>query len=386
MGGHNIPMSFLSSIDQYARFDFTGFSASVTPGRIADILSRERIDEQDYLALLSPAATMFLEPMAQKAADLTRRHFGNVVFIFTPLYISNYCDNVCAYCSFGRQHSIRRRHMEIDEIKTGTERIAAMGIRHILVLTGESRRYAPPAYLEAAVTVLRERFSSIAIEVYPLTGDEYGRCIGCGIDGLTIYQETYDRERYHALHQGGPKNDFVFRLDAPERACRAGIRTVTVGALLGIADPVADSFSAVLHAAWLQKQFPGVEVSLSFPRMRPLVADFAPAAVVSDRQLVQMILAARLFLPTAGITVSTRESAIFRNNLLPLGVTRMSAGVSTAVGGHSSEGGTPQFEIADTRSVRELQRDLEERGFQPVMHDWNTAYCRDAILPAFVSP
>jgi 2-iminoacetate synthase len=386
MGGHYSPMSFLSTIDQYAQFDFAGFSASVTPDRIAAILSRKQIDEQDYLSLLSPAAAMFLEPMAQKAADLTRRHFGNVVFIFTPLYISNYCDNVCAYCSFGRQHTIRRRHMEIDEIKNESERIAAMGIRHILVLTGESRHHAPPAYLEAAVTVLRERFSSIAVEVYPLTGKEYSGLIASGIDGLTIYQETYNRERYHTLHQGGPKNDYVFRLDAPERACRAGIRTVTVGALLGIADPLTDSFFAALHAAWLQKRFPGVEVSLSFPRMRPLVADFAQAAMVSDCQFVQMILAARLFLPAAGITVSTRESAIFRNNLLPLGVTRMSAGVSTAVGGRSSEGETPQFEIADTRSVNELQRDLEERGFQPIMHDWNTAYCRDAISPASVSP
>ena len=386
MGGVYSLMSFFSVIDRYANFDFNGFTPSVTSGRIAGILSRERIGEQDCLALLSPAAVPFLEQMAQKAADLTRRHFGNVIFIFTPFYISNYCDNVCAYCSFGRQHAIRRRHLEIDEIKIETGRITAMGIRHILVLTGESRQYAPPAYLESAVAAIRERFSSIAIEVYPLTGDEYGRLIGCGIDGLTIYQETYDRGRYQSLHNGGPKNNFMFRLDAPERACCAGIRTVTVGALLGLADPRIDAFFAMLHAAWLQSTFPGVEVSLSFPRLRPLVADFKQDAAVSDRLLVQMILAARLFLPTAGITISTRESAVLRNNLLSLGVTRMSAGVSTAVGGHSSKDQTPQFEIADARSVGELQRDLESRGFQPVLHDWNTAYCRDAISPVSVSP
>jgi 2-iminoacetate synthase len=373
-------MSFLSAIDHYAGFDFQGFLAAITHDRVASLLTRDRLTEQDYLALLSPAAASFLEPMAQKAAALTRRHFGNVVFVFTPLYLSNYCDNVCAYCSFSRQQPIRRRHLEIDEIKKEAERIATMGIRHLLALTGESRRYAPPSYLEAALAVLRERFSSIALEVYPLTEEEYARCIAAGADGLTIYQETYDQERYRSLHHGGPKSDFAFRLHAPERACGSGIRTVTVGALLGLADPLSDAFFAGLHAAWLQDRFPSVEVALAFPRMRPLVAEFKQAAEVSDRQLVQMILAARLFLPRAGITVSTRESAILRNNLLPLGVTRMSAGVSTSVGGHTSLDETPQFEIADTRSVEELRRDLEERGFQAVMHDWNTGYTSNPVF------
>jgi 2-iminoacetate synthase len=369
-------MSFLSVIDRYAGFDFSGFAASVTPERIASILSRDRLGETDYLALLSLAAVAFLEHMAQKSAARTRSHFGNVVFVFTPLYISNYCDNSCAYCSFAHQHAISRRHLSLDEIEVEARRIAAGGIRHLLVLTGESRQKAPPAYLEGAIRVLQKHFTSIALEVYPLTEEEYGGLIESGIDGLTIYQETYDRTRYRALHAGGPKSDYAFRLDAPERACRRGVRTVTVGALLGLHDPVTDAFFAGLHAAWLQKSFPGVEVSIAFPRMRPLVADFDRTIEVPDRLLVQMLLAARLFLPSAGITVSTREGAALRNNLLPLGVTRMSAGVSTAVGGHTSPGETPQFEIADTRSVSELQRDLEARGFQPVMHDWNTGYCR----------
>jgi 2-iminoacetate synthase len=367
-------MSFLSIIKQYTGFDIAGFQQSITADHIASILSGDRITEKEYLALLSDAAAPFLEPMAQKANALTRRHFGNVVFIFTPLYISNYCDNTCAYCSFGREQQIRRRHLSLDEISAEARRISATGIRHILVLTGEARNKATPAYCEAAVRALREHFSSIAIEIYPLTEDEYGGVIQCGADGLTIYQETYDEERYRALHAGGPKQDYGFRLEAPERACRQGIRSVTVGALLGLSDPVADAFFAGLHAAYLQRTFPQVEVSVSFPRLRPLVGDFTQEYPVGDRRLVQMMTALRLFLPSAGITLSTRESAHFRNAALPLGVTRMSAGVSTAVGGHTSDGATPQFEIADNRTLAQVQNDLLRLGFQPVMHDWDRKY------------
>ncbi|MGA2506322.1 MAG: 2-iminoacetate synthase ThiH [Chitinispirillaceae bacterium] len=378
-------MSFNSLINQYKNFNVGEFCASVTPGKIETILERDTLTEKDYLALLSDAAAPFLEPMARKADELTRRHFGNVVFIFTPLYISNYCDNSCAYCSFGRQQEIKRRHLSPDEIRAEAERISANGIRHILVLTGEARGRATPSYCEAAVRILRDYFSSIAVEIYPLTEEEYGGIIGCGADGLTIYQETYDEERYAVLHKGGPKQDYGFRLEAPERACRQGMRAVTVGALSGLSEPVKDAFFAGLHAAYLQKIFPDVEVSISFPRLRPLVADFRQGYEVNDCRLVQMMVAARLFLPFAGITLSTRESASFRNAALRLGVTRMSAGVSTAVGGRTSPEATPQFEIADTRTVDEVKRDLLDRGFQPVMHDWNGRYVRTP-LPIIPSP
>jgi 2-iminoacetate synthase len=372
-------MPFIDTILRYRDFDFREFIAVVTPERIAAILARDRITELDYLALLSETALPFLEQMAQKARVLTRRHFGNAVFIFTPLYISNLCDNVCAYCSFGRQQRISRRHLSLDEIRAEAERISGAGIRHILMLTGESRGKASPAYCEAAVRILRAHFSSIAIEIYPLTEEEYGGIIQSGADGLTIYQETYDEPRYHALHEGGPKDNYAFRLEAPERACRQGIRSVAVGALLGLHDPLRDAFYAGLHAAYLQREFPAVEVSLSFPRMRPLVADFKQEYDVDDRRLVQMIIAARLFLPAAGITLSTRESAAFRDRALHFGVTRISAGVSTAVGGRSADPSTPQFEIADRRSVDEVKRDLGAMGLQPVMYDWNSGYLRDRV-------
>lgn len=367
-------MSFYSVINEYKNFNFVEYGASITPEKIAAILERDTLTEKDYGALLSAAAAPFLEQMAQKADACTRRHFGNVIFIFTPLYISNHCDNACPYCSFGRQQKIKRRHLSLDEIRAEAQRISASGIRHILVLTGEARAKATPAYCSAALQLLRGCFSSISIEIYPLTDSEYHDLIKSGADGLTIYQETYDEARYAALHAGGPKKDYGFRLDAPERACRQGIRSVTVGALLGLSDPVSDAFFAGLHAAYLQKTFPEVEVSVSFPRLRPLVADFKQEYPMSDRLLAQTIAALRLFLPAAGITLSTRESARFRNAALPLGVTRLSAGVSTAVGGRTSPGATPQFEIADTRTVSEVKGDLLRLGFQPVMHDWNTEY------------
>jgi 2-iminoacetate synthase len=367
-------MSFYFKIQGFDNFNFSEYLGSLTPEKIVSILARDSLTDKEYLALLSEAAAPFLEEMAQKADRLTRSRFGNVILIFTPLYISNYCDNGCAYCSFARQRDIVRRHLSLREIKAEADGISALGIRHVLVLTGESRSRATPEYCDAAVKALRDRFPSVAVEIYPLTGEEYRRIIENGADGLTIYQETYDEARYRALHQGGPKQDYVFRLDAPERACRQGMRAVTVGALLGLSEPVKDAFFAGLHAFYLQRNFPDVEVSLAFPRLRPLVAEYKQEFTVSDRRLAQMIAAARLFLPSAGITLSTRESAEFRMAAVPLGVTRMSASVSTAVGGHSSPQATPQFEIADTRTVNEVKRDLLNLGFQPVMHDWNTKY------------
>ena len=373
-------MSFLQTINRFTSFDIGGYCASVTPEKVTAILDRGRIREMEYLALLSDAALPFLEPMAQRAQTLTRCHFGKVIAIFTPLYISNHCDNVCPYCSFGRQQHIDRRHLTLGEIRIEAERISGTGIRHILMLTGESRQKASPAYCEAAVRTLRDYFSSVAIEIYPLSEDEYGGIIECGADGLTIFQETYQKDLYRELHRGGPKANYLFRLDAPERACREGMRSVGVGALLGLHDPVIDMFFAGLHADYLQRTFPSVEVSISFPRLRPLVADFTSSRVVGDRKLVQLIVASRLFLPTAGITLSTRESVKFRNAAAGFGVTRMSAGVSTAVAGHTSVRATPQFEIADRRSVDEMKSDLLRLGFQPVMHDWNGRYVR--TLPA----
>lgn len=371
-------MSFLEIVEQYQSLDIERFCATVTSEKIRSILSSDHISELDYLALLSDAATPFLEQMAEKAAFLTRLHFGNIVFIFTPLYISNYCENVCAYCSFARQHDIGRRHLSFDEIKDEAERISNTGIRHILVLTGEAPSMASVEYLETSIKILSKYFSNVAIEIYPLSEKDYGSLIKAGAEGLTIYQETYNRDWYYKLHQGGPKADYQFRIEAPDRGCRQGLRTVTIGALFGLYEWRSEAFFTGLHANYLQKKYPSVEVGVSFPRLRPLAGDFETEWLVDDRRFVQMMTALRIYMPSAGITVSTRESESFRNSILPLGVTKMSAGVSTAVGGHGANPSTSQFEIADTRSLERMKTDLKRFGFQPVLHDWNSHYLRDS--------
>lgn len=367
-------MSFYRTIEAYKTFDFDGYFRSVTRQKIEAILAKEKLSDLDFLALLSDAARSHLEPMAQKAYGITRRHFGRAITLFTPLYISNLCENVCPYCSFARQHAIARKHLTFEEIGEESRRIAESGIRHILVLTGEARRKAHIGYLTESIRVIRQVFSSVGIEIYPLTEEEYRDCIQEGVDGLTIYQEIYDEAAYGKLHRGGPKEDYHFRLEAPDRAARQGVRSITVGALMGLGDARLEAFFTGLHARYLQETFPGVEISLSFPRIRPLAGDFVPPFPVSDARFVQTIVAARIFLENVGITLSTRESEEFRARVLPLGVTKMSAGVSTAVGAHSSGPSTAQFEIADKRTVRDIKTDLLAKGFQPVMQDWNSRY------------
>jgi 2-iminoacetate synthase len=339
---------------------------------VESVLRKDKISTEDLLVLLSGPALDYLEPMAQKAAAITRRHFGNVISLFTPLYISNYCTNRCAYCSFAREHSINRKQLTFDEVEKEADAISRSGIRHILVLTGEAPGMATFDYVKECLGIIARHFSAIGIEVYPLAEEEYGELIISGyVDSLTLYQETYNEKLYQKYHQGGPKADYFYRLETIERACRQRIRAVTIGALLGLDDFRREAFAIALHALYLQKNFPDVEISLSFPRICPLVENFTPKISITDRQLVQLVTAFRIMFPTLGITITTRESARFRNNIIPLGITKVSAGVSTAVGGHIGEPSTTQFEIADHRSVSEMQRDLLAIGFQPVMHDWN---------------
>jgi 2-iminoacetate synthase len=376
-------MSFYEAIESHRAFDFPGRLVAVSGETVAAILDKDNVTPHDYLALLSDAALPFLEPMAARAQAIKKKQFGNVVFLFTPLYISNYCDNVCPYCSFAGQHTIGRRQLSPAQVRDEAAAIAATGMRNILLLTGESRRHAPPLYLKQAVALLREYFATISIEVFPMTGEEYRDLINEGVDGLTLYQEVYDEQVYAALHRGGPKQDYHFRLDAPERAACMGMRSVTVGTLLGLNDPVKEAYFCGLHARYLQRKFPSLEVSVSFPRLRPMAGRFEAPVQISDRRFVQLLLATRLFLPNCGITVSTRESKEMRNHLVTLGITKMSAGVSTAVGGRLDEiGSTGQFEIADTRTLEQVTSDLGRLGFQAVLHDWNSKYARDGTRHA----
>ena len=334
-------------------------------------MNKGRLRIEDMLCLLSPVAQELLEDMAQRAHGEHLRHFGRAVNFFTPLYISDYCTNQCRYCGFNARNKQQRHHLSTEEIVRETEAIAQSGLSHVLLLTGDARRLSSPAYIAGAAGAIRHLMASICVEVYAMTQEEYALLLAHGVDGMTMFQETYNRDLYAHLHPAGPKRDFAFRLEAPGRAAAAGMRSIGIGALLGLDDWRCDAFYTALHAHWIQSIWPAVECSVSVPRIRPSGSRFTDIRPVADQDMAQYISALRCFMPRLGITVSTRENARLRDNLLPLGISRMSAGVSTAVGtrasGHSGEG---QFQIADTRSVKELSDDLAHMGYQAVLKDW----------------
>ena len=330
----------------------------------------ERLDISDFAALLSPCAGDLLEPAAARAKVLTARHFGNNVSLFTPLYLANYCDNQCIYCGFGRQNHIRRGKLSFDEIKQELEAIAATGLDEILLLTGEDRKRSDVEYVGQAVKLAAGIFNSVGIEIYPLDEDEYAYLHRCGADFVNIYQETYIPQIYEGVHPVGPKRDYGYRFNAQERAVRAGMRGVSFGALLGLGDFRRDSFAAGLHAYFLQQKYPHAEISFSVPRVKAFAGE-VPVQLVNERHLLQVMLAYRLFMPFAGITISTRERAGFRDHVLGLCATKMSAGVLVGVGGHKLEQkGDEQFKVADPRSVDEIHNMLKARGLQPVYTDY----------------
>lgn len=363
-------MSFLPEAMRLFHAPLEERLAAVTGSEALNAMGRGTPGADEFLAMLSPAAGEHLEVMARRAHDLTLRHFGRSMGLFTPLYVSNYCSNHCRYCGFATPNSIPRSRLNMDEVKAEGEAIAAMGLGHLLLLTGESPKMAGVGYLEDCVRVLRPLFPSISVEVFPMETRDYARLAAAGVDGLTVFQETYDPELYAELHPAGPKRDFAFRLDTPMRGAEAGLRVVNIGALLGLSDWRREIYATGMHAAWLAQRYPGVDVAVSLPRMRPHAGHFQPARPVSDRELVQAMTALRIFLPRLSITISTRETPDFRDNIVPLGVTRMSAGVSTAVGGHAKPASTGQFEISDPRSVAEVCAMLHAKGYQPVFKDW----------------
>lgn len=364
-------MSFYNKYLQFKDFNFGDFFGKVTEDDVQRVLNKDRLNELDFLMLLSEKGEKKLEAMAQKSKQLTQQHFGKVVFLYTPMYLANFCVNQCAYCGFNVSNGIARKKLTPEEVEQEAKSIAATGLRHILILTGESRKETPVAYIKECVEVLKRYFRSITIEIYPLGTEEYRELADAGVDGLTIYQEVYNEDIYGEIHLKGPKRDYRNRLDAPERACQATMRNVSIGALLGLDDWCKEVFFTGLHGDYLQNSYPDTEVGVSLPRMRPHVGAFQPKCNVSDRNLVQAMLALRLFMPRAGINISTRERAEFRDNLIGLGVTRMSAGSSTEVGGHTQEEKTEgQFDISDGRNVEEMKAMIYGKGYQPVFKDW----------------
>ncbi len=353
---------------------------SYTYADVRAALAHDNCTVEDFKALLSPAAEPFLEKMAEKARLETQKHFGNTVYLFTPLYIANYCENYCVYCGFNCYNPIRRMRLDKSQIEREMEVIAKSGMEEILILTGESRGVSGVEYIGDACELARRHFRLVGLEVYPRNTDEYRYLRERGADYVTVFQETYDVEQYEKLHLMGHKRVWPYRFDAQERALRGGMRGVAFSALLGLSDFRKDALATALHACWLQRRYPEAEISLSCPRLRPITnhADVRPGEI-GERELCQVLCAYRLFLPFAGITVSSRESASFRNGITKIAATKVSAGVSTGIGDHASKygekdasgkEGDEQFEISDARSLANMYADLTGEGLQPVLNDY----------------
>ena len=362
-----------SDIDGKVLQAAAGFdSKRYTEADVIRALQAENRRPEDFAALLSEAAFPFLEEIPQAAQRETRKYFGNSILLFTPVYIANYCDNYCVYCGFQCHNSIRRARLEPDEMDREMKKIAESGLQEILILTGESPSRSDVGYIGEACQIARKYFKVIGLEVYPVNSEDYRYLHACGADYVTVFQETYHADKYETLHLAGKKRVFPYRLNAQERALRGGMRGVGFGALLGLDDFRRDAFATGMHAYFIQRKYPQAEIAFSCPRLRPIPGnDKINPKEVREAQLLQVVCAYRLFLPFASITVSTRECERVRNSLIQIAATKISAGVSVGVGGHSGEEkGDEQFEIDDMRSVEEVCEAIVSCGLQPVMKDY----------------
>ncbi len=363
-------------LSQMESYDYSVYTAR----DVRAALDHETCSIEDFKALLSPAAEPFLEEMAQRAKTETGKHFGNTVYLFTPLYIANYCENYCVYCGFNCYNHIKRMKLNMEQIEHEMKVIADSGMEEILILTGESRAQSDVEYIGEACKLARKYFRMVGLEIYPVNTDEYRYLHECGADYVTVFQETYDADKYETLHLLGHKRVWPYRFDAQERALRGGMRGVAFSALLGLSDFRKDALASALHVYYLQRKYPQAEMSLSCPRLRPIINnDKINPLDVGEKQLCQVLCAYRIFLPFVGITVSSRESARFRNGIVKIAATKVSAGVSTGIGDHESKytgkeeetaKGDEQFEIDDARSFESMYQDMSEEGLQPVLNDY----------------
>lgn len=328
----------------------------------------------DFKVLLSPAALPLLEEIAEAARAETKKHFGNSVNMFTPLYISNYCENYCIYCGFNCHNKIHRAKLNAEEIEHEMQAIAKTGLQEILILTGESKKMSDVKYIGEACKIARKYFKVVGLEVYPMNSDEYRYVHECGADYVTVFQETYNSDKYETLHLAGHKRIFPYRINTQERALMGGMRGVGFAALLGLSDFRKDAFATGMHAYLIQRKYPHAEIAFSCPRLRPIINnDKINPKDVHEPQLLQVICAYRLFMPFASITISTRECQRFRDNVVDIAATKISAGVDVGIGGHDGERekkGDEQFEISDSRNVDEVYKALTDKGLQPVMSDY----------------
>ena len=355
--------------------EMNGYDPSIyTENDVRQALEHDEKTVDDFKALLSPAALPLLEEIAEAARAETKKHFGNSVNMFTPLYISNYCENYCIYCGFNCHNKIHRAKLNAEEIEHEMQAIAKTGLQEILILTGESKKMSDVKYIGEACKIARKYFKVVGLEVYPMNSDEYRYVHECGADYVTVFQETYNSDKYETLHLAGHKRIFPYRVNTQERALMGGMRGVGFAALLGLSDFRKDAFATGMHAYLIQRKYPHAEIAFSCPRLRPIINnDKINSKDVHEPQLLQVICAYRLFMPFASITISTRECQRFRDNVVDIAATKISAGVDVGIGGHDGERekkGDEQFEISDSRNVDEVYKALTDKGLQPVMSDY----------------
>lgn len=366
----------------FGRYSWDEISKQIYAKTDCDViraLNKSRLDLEDFKALVSPAAKPYLEEMAQRSHVLTQKRFGKTIQLYVPLYLSNECQNICTYCGFSFDNKIRRKTLTVDELHRELHAVKSMGFEHVLLVTGEANRTVGLNYLKNAIRTVRPHFSQISMEVQPLDEADYCQMIQEGLNTVLVYQETYHEEDYKIHHPKGKKSNFDYRLETPERLGRAGIHKIGLGVLIGLEDWRTDSFFTALHLSYLEKTYWQSKYSISFPRLRPFSGGLAPKVEMGDRELVQLICAFRLFNEEVELSLSTRENEKFRDHLIRLGITSMSAGSKTNPGGYTVEPESlEQFEISDERSPDEVASVIRRQGYEPIWKDWDPSLQQEA--------
>ncbi len=397
-------MSFVAEFNSLPLTALAKQSLGTSPAGVREALARGRFSLADFAALISPAAGEMLETLGARSQKLTQQRFGKTIRLFAPLYLSNECINNCSYCGFSRDNPILRVTLSLDEVRREAAELKAQGFRNLLLVAGEHPKFVSNGYMRDCIAALHEEWPSISLEVGPMETEDYRPLAAAGADGLVVYQETYDRAVYAEMHTAGPKRNFDWRLETPERAYTAGFRRLGIAPLYGLADWRFEALSVAAHADYLLRHCWKAQVTISLPRLRPCAGEFEPLTHISDREFVQLVCALRLMFPDVGIVLSTRESPRLRDGLIPLGVTMMSAGARTEPGGYTGAGrdkihhtergiikelaagasewalredrptnATGQFNIGDERSPQQVAELIRRLGYEPVWKDWDAA-------------
>lgn len=367
-------MNFKHIFDTYNWDEQKASIYAKTAKNVEHALSSSKRTIEDFKALISPAAIPYIEQMAQMSHGLTKKRFGKTIQMYAPMYLSNECNNICTYCGFSLDNKVKRKTLTDAEILKEVEFVKSQGFNHILLVTGESNHTVHVPYFKHAIELIKSKFANISIEVQPLEMNEYEELHDAGVYSVLVYQETYHQDVYKQYHPKGKKSNFYYRLETPDRVGEAGIHKIGLGVLLGLEDWRTDSFFCALHLDYLQKTYWKTKFSISFPRMRPAEGIIEPNVIVGDKELVQLLCAYRLFNEDVELSVSTRESEHFRNNIIPLGVTSMSAGSKTNPGGYAVEPQSlEQFEISDERNAETIADLIRAKGYEPVWKDWDNA-------------